>query len=179
MNAIEERYKSEYGWSINLPENWTRLSGSRIGVMSSVPAVKFAKREDWDIAFAWIVRPYPVADSVVTDFAETVVGTLDKNAAANVVKSTFSLVGEIDEARIAILDGVHALEVLESYEEDGKTKRGYQLIMPLVVSDHPVDSFQRLCFYAPQDDFAEHLADVIAAVHSFKYDSPYVDPNVG
>jgi hypothetical protein len=177
MAIISERYKSEYGWSISLPVDWVRLGGDTRGVFSASPAVKFANRANWEIALAWIVRSHPVDPDTLTTFNESVsrTGIVDIEAATAVVNSVFACIGKLDGANaLALEDGASALEVIESYTEDGETKRGYQVILPVVDQTNPAIMFQRLCFYAPEPQFTQNLGDVRAAIQSFRYDSPFV-----
>jgi len=176
MTIPNTLHSCEYGWSIRLPTNWVRLSGSLdTPVLAMSQPVVFAISEEWEPSLAWMLRGYPVDDATAGAFLEATLneGSAEKAAVVPLINSIFRLIGDLDEATVITLaDGSRALETTESYYE-GEVKRGYQLIVPLSVPSGQAPTFQRLCFYAPAMVFNQYLEEVRNAARSFRYERPY------
>lgn len=177
MNVLNDRFKSDYGWSMSPPQNWVRLrDSSGEPVLSPSKAVSFANPNNWDAYMAWMTRGFPVSQEVAQAFASTVTSSsLTQDGISQLVNAIFPLIGSPDRAAVINLeDGSKALEVTETYNEDGEVKRSYQLIFPRYQSrtdqsGYP-DMFQRISYYAPDGLFKQHLEEVQRAARSFKYD---------
>jgi hypothetical protein len=175
MNVVNDRIKTEYGWSMNIPAGWERLGEWVPGVMALTQAIVFAKSDETSISLTWMVRSYPVTEETVAAFTDATIHqeAPDGDTVAAIVNSIFPLIGNLDNAFIGTLaDGTRVIETLESYAE-GQIKCGYQMLMPLNLPDDYSPTFQRICFYAPQDAFERYLPDVRSAARSFRYDRPF------
>jgi hypothetical protein len=172
MNALKNRYKTEYGWSIKLPPDWERLGGSIPGVLVITQAIVFAKMGESSTSLTWMVRSYPVQEAIVREFEQLTAEDAfpDKDTVSEIVNAVFPLIGQLDDASIGTLgDGARVLETIESYTE-GELKHGYQMIFPLQLLQGEPRTFQRICFYAPNGVFQRNLTDVRNAARSFRYD---------
>jgi hypothetical protein len=167
------KYSSEYGWSISLPQEWV-AKPSPAGALTPFNPIAFVRDSNVDVRIIWMVRTQPVAERAVADFAAMLAmppGPADLIVTPSIVNPIFPLIGEADEATIiALSDGMHALETVETYTYDSATHRGYQLILPLTQPTQDVTVYQRLCFYALKTLFNQQLEEVRAAARSFQCD---------
>ncbi|MBX9671639.1 MAG: hypothetical protein K2X93_28880 [Candidatus Obscuribacterales bacterium] len=170
----KSRYKSEFGWSIALPETWKRLS--RTNPDDRTPIASFSTPEDWSLSLNWMVSPRGCDDDTVTafDIATMLPGRVELMEASNVVNQIFPLVGKlIRAAAIVMPDGQRALEVVEAIGSPGNPveRLGYSLIFPRRVRGEYRNKvhFQRMSFFAPQEVFHDRIPEVAIAVRSFHY----------
>jgi len=182
MTAVDEQYRSEYGWSIMLPESWERLPTAGNGTALTIaPPVVFASSRDWTLALTWMVESHPTQPKVVEAFlnATMLEGPASVTEVQPVVQRIWPPIGEITEAEVAQLpDGNRALETLEEFDQGsgGESKKGYQLILLTNSGPGTPAYFQRLCFYAPSRSFSQHIEVVRRSARSFHYDRDFQLP---
>ena len=182
MTAVDEQYRSEYGWSILLPEGWERLPTAGNGATLTIaPPVVFASSKDWTLALTWMVESHPTQPKILEAFlnATMLEGTAPVTEVQPVVQRIWPPIGEITEAEVVQLpDGSRALETLEEFDQgsSGEPKEGYQLILSINSGPGTPAYFQRLCFYAPGRSFLQHIDHVRRSARSFHYDRPFQLP---
>lgn len=174
MVALEQApYTSEYGWIIHLPKDWEPLPNAKGPSLSVHRPVVFAHKDDSDLSLTWMVAGHPMNEVIAKKFLQVLNAHAPLRADLTVAaQSIFPLIGTLDACEIVELtDGNRAIEVLETYDEEGggELKKGYQLILPLAGAKNYPLMFQRLCFYAPADEFAKTILSIGTAARSFHY----------
>lgn len=169
MNAM---YESEFGWAIELPPNWKRLSRRNSG--EQAPVAVFSTPDDWSLSLTWMTSGRSVNEKSLADFDRAMFfsGRINVEDAAAIVDPIFPLVGKILSAAVVTLsDGQRALEYVETISEKNNLpvkKMSYSLILPAVNGSYrnPI-YFQRLSFSATPSEFENRIADIVHAVRSF------------
>jgi len=176
MPVMQDDYVSEYGWVMIPPAGWEKLPNSDAPVLAVHRPIVFSSLDDPDLSMTWMVAGHAVKEAAAQRFKD-VTGNPDATAEdlIAIAPAIFPMIGRADSCEVVILaDGSRAIEVIESYGQDdtGEGSNGYQLMWPLRGAG--VDQvFQKLCFYAPADKFAENLPQVRQAARSFYYTRPF------
>jgi len=182
MAAVDEQYRSEFGWSIMLPHDWEPLSIAGSGeALTVAPPVVFASSKDWTLSLTWMVESHPSNPKVLEAFlnATMLEGLVSPSEVQPVVQRIWPPIGDITDAEVVQLpDGSRALETVEEFAQatNGESKRGYQLLVLMNSGPNTPAYFQRLCFYAPSSKFLQHIEDVRRSARSFHYDRPFQMP---
>jgi hypothetical protein len=175
MAVTQEQYQSNYGWAMSLPPGFELLPSSPGPVLAAHRPVVFCDQQNYDLWLTWMIAGHPMKEESAHKFVAVTESKRPAPAEIQEIAPTiFPIIGNVDSCAIVKLeDGSRALEVMETYQEEGVEKNGYQLILPLKgVANYPL-TFQRICFYAPADDFKKRLPDIRAAARSFHYKRPY------
>jgi hypothetical protein len=176
MTVANEFYASQYGWMINLPSGWETLPRSEGPVIAMHRPVVFSSVNNPDLSLTWMIASHPMNEDAANKFvAATEAASPSQNDLAQIAPRIFPLIGTIDSCEMVTLpDGNRALEVFETYYEEGSDERnhGYQLMLPLQNSKNYPRVFQRLCFYAPAAMFNANRNAVRESARSFHYKQP-------
>lgn len=170
MNCMTE-FKSQHGWSIDLPPRWEALDPASPDAMETARNVVFGYADDWSASLTWMQPAKPVDVKVTSRFlAMTALnGRLPIDEIPDLLSTVFPVIGDVVEASaITLPDGRQALEVIESYKQGEESKKGYQLILTVNTRHSQAPTFQRLCFYAPDQQFDQLIASVQKACQSFR-----------
>lgn len=172
MNSVENKYKSELGWSITLPAGWEALSSTP---NVSLAPVAFASGSDPSLSLTWMALEPAVDADVLSKFESLAMleGTAPIEETLDVVQRLWPTIGEVTEAQIVqIADSTMALEVVENFYQPGtqEIKKGYQLIFHASLEDGGPPVMQRLCFYAPINKFIASIEQVRNAARSFQFE---------
>lgn len=177
MNSVDNKYKSELGWSITLPAGWEPLSSAANVALANIALapVAFAAASDSSLSMTWMALEPAVDADVLSKFTSLTMleGTAPLEETLDVVQRLWPAIGDITEARIVELaDSTTALEVVENFYQPGtqEIKKGYQLIFYASLEDGGSPVMQRLCFYAPMNKFIASIEQVQAAARSFQLD---------
>lgn len=175
MPVTQDQYTSEFGWVMQPPPGWTPLPVSRGPVVAVHRPVVFSCEQDSDLSLTWMVAAHPMKEDVTSRFLS--VTTAEEPADAELMEiapTIFPVIGKVISCELVRLaDGTRAVEVIETYVDEGEKKSGYQLILPLKDAAGSPGMFQRLCFYASAPKFVEAFPAVRAAARSFHYTRLY------
>lgn len=172
MNSVENKFKSEFGWSITLPAGWEPLSSTPNVALA--PAA-FAASSDPSLSMTWMALEPAVDADVLSKFTSLTMleGTASIEETLDVVQRLWPIIGDVTESQIVRLaDSMMALEVIENFYQPGtqEIKKGYQLIFYASVEDGGPLVMQRICFYAPMNKFIASIEQVRAAARSFQFE---------
>jgi hypothetical protein len=171
MAVTQNQYTSEYGWVITPPPDWAPLPQPAEPVLAPHLPVVFSCEDDPDLSLTWMIAGHPVQEEVARKYLS--VTAAERPALADlmdIAAKVFPFIGKADSCEVVKLaDGSRAIEVTETYLEDGERKNGYQMILPVGDTSNCPSRFQRLCFYAPAAKFGAALPAVRAAARSFHY----------
>lgn len=168
MNCITN-FHSQYGWSIQLPPQWEVLSAADEAPMESLHSTVFGWSQDWSASITWMEAP-TVEAAVASQFLSLTIlaGRLPIHDVEALTKKLFATIGKIQESSaIELADGRQALETIESFCQETEMRKGYQLIFPRAFKYGQSPRFERLCFYAPAEQFDDLIPQVRAACRSF------------
>jgi hypothetical protein len=170
MPVAQNFHCSRYGWKIILPSGWEPLTAPEGPSLSVHRPVVFCASDDFDLALTWMIAAHPMKPDVAQKFLETTAAQMPPDQDVQAIAPTiFPVIGTVQSSEVVQLQGgMRGLEVVESYRDEGEEQlmQGIQLIMPF--SNSP-NTFQRLCFYAPQSKFAKNLPAIREAMRSFHY----------
>lgn len=175
MNKVNEKYKSEFGWTMTLPPSWRRLARKNPDVYA--PVAVFSTPEDWKLSLTWMASRKKSDDDalIAFDSATMIEGVIDVGDAKNAAAQIFPLLGEVVKARsVELPDGKRALEIVEIICSDDSSKVNkvsYSLILPRRQRGQYRNKlhFQKLSFIAPPETFHNQIRAVAKAARSFHY----------
>jgi hypothetical protein len=178
MTVTHDLYASQYGWEINLPPGWEALPRYEGPVIAVHRPIVFASNSDPDLSMTWMIAAHPMKEEVANRFVSVMdSGSPGKKDLMEIASTIFPTIGTVDSCQmVELADGARALEVVETYEEegdDGGAKNGYQLIFPLQGASNYPRVFQRVCFYADGAKFSANLDGIRKSARSFHYIRPY------
>jgi hypothetical protein len=173
-------FQSEFGWAMTLVDGWKRMEGSGRGMVPShsFPIV-FSGPDNAQGTLTWMIVADPI-DRLIADRFLTMTlaaGPLDLEVSRTIAEPIFPILGKLIDAQVIKLsDGHMGLELVERIvSADGVTQKcGYQFIVPLYGALNEPITFQRLCYYAPEQAFEQTLPDIKQMARSFHYERPFV-----
>lgn len=173
MNSVENKYRSELGWSITLPAGWEPLSSTPSNV--TLAPVAFAASSDPSLSMTWMALEPAVDSDVLSKFESLTMreGTAPVEETLDVVQRLWPTIGDITEAQIVQLaDSTLAVEVVENFYQPAaqEIKKGYQLIFYASLEDGGSPVMQRLCYYAPMNKFIASIEQVRNAARSIQFE---------
>jgi hypothetical protein len=173
MTVGNELYASQYGWTMKLPPGWEPMPRSEGPVIAVHRPVVFNNVGDPDTSLTWMIASHPMSEEVSNKFVTAMKETNPtQQDLLEIAPKIFPVIGTIDSCEMITLpDGARALEVIETYYDEGSDERnhGYQLMLPLKNAKNYPRVFQRLCFYAPAAVFNNNCNAVRASARSFHY----------
>jgi len=175
MKKTGDSYKSEFGWSITLPETWKRLT--RRNPDDRTPVAVFSTPQDWSLALTWMIDKNQSDDETLTAFdtATMIPGRLQIEEGIEVAQKLFPRLGEVVRVTsIKLPDGKRALEIFEiilSKDESKVEKVSYSLVLPRRKRGEYRNKvhLQRLSFVAPPQTFHERIHEIARTARSFHY----------
>lgn len=164
-------FKSKYGWRMQLPEGWEPLEAHDSKTMEKGLSQVFACADDWSLSITWMQKSSPVEARLASRFAAltSLCGRLPSDEMAELLDGLFPAIGKIEEATaVELPGGRQGLETIESFEQNHERKKGYQLIFAGAGTKGMLE-FQRLCFYAPSEQFNQMIPVIQKSCQSFSF----------
>lgn len=175
MQSTDKTYKSEFGWMMQLPENWKRLA--RRNPDDRTPFAIFSTPEDWSLSLTWMIDRVTATDEALTAFdtATMLTGSISAEDGGSAARQIFPALGEVIRANAILLpDGQKALEIIEvipATDASGQDRISYSLILPRRQRGEYRNRvhFQKLSFTSSRDVFHKRFAEVSRIARSFQY----------
>jgi hypothetical protein len=168
-----DMYVSELGWAISMPPDWRELQPAEEGYDSAV----LSRIDNPAISLTWMVSQ--ITEQAAADKFQTLTlseGTKSPKETESLLERIFPLLGSVSKSSVLELaDRSYAIETEEILSDSfGNVEtKGYQLVARLNSSYHKGPVFQRLCFYAPPEQFETWLPSIREMVRSFHYVRPF------
>jgi hypothetical protein len=161
------RYKSTLGWSMELPEGWSKMPDASERPLASLRPELFCCDSDWSLGITWTrirVPSYQAAEQFKSLIEMN--GPIPTNDCDAVLASLIPLVGATTKAEaLGVASGQRAMEVIKFCTDNKSLPPRFGIDLLVNVENGYID---RLAFYANADIFQMLLPMIKETLRSFR-----------